>query len=521
MRVTDFHQLASDGSQLFVADRNIVSSDGRWMIIKVSVGSVVFDLARGEFVPGVELPGTPLCFEPSGHLLMYNPSGLMRWIFKWDESSSRLNISWDDQVFAYRNNHHWARSPNGMVLAIPRDSEGTVLGHIEGKRFKIDRQFGPQREVRSCVMSPDDRFLVTGSHGVLESDEPTLKVWDLSTGECILQQRRYSIAWPQFSSDGRWLFVNDPIMRVLRVGTWEEVVVRDIHFKHVCFAPNGKFIVNSSENGYVQLLMSDDLSLVANLAVPFSEAVIPLYVSDEGDRLVVRTLTGERFASFAMRSIHDQLVELNPKWSFLAEQESKSQKNLVAADVVFEAGELGRDWRTRRQRAIGLVRQADDLWDDGDFGRALQCLSEAVELDPLNCEIANELAWFCLVGPDALKSPDRAIQLGLKITEREPTEQSYANTLAFAYLQNGQYNEAIAVLDRSEKESGYLFDAFDGYCKASCLLRLGKTDEAHSLFKMAQAWQLEHASTLDSRRKDAVREFLQTWETALSAAKEQ
>lgn len=268
-----------------------------------------------------------------------------------------------------------------------------------------------------------------------------------------------------------------------------------------CFSRNGKFIVNSSENGYIQLLRSDDLSLIANLAVPFSEAIVPVYVSDHADRLVVRTPTGERFASIDIRSIHDQLVELNPEWSFLSEPELPPIKNTVAADVVFDAGVLGTDWRTRRQRSISLASQADSYWDGEDFSKALQCLSEAVELDPLNCEIADELAWFCLVGPEAFQSTDRAIQLGIEITEREPTEQAYANTLALAYLQKGQFQEAIAALERSEKESGYAFDAFDGYCKAACLLRLGKTDEAHSFFEMSEAWQLENESKLDLHEK--------------------
>lgn len=498
MQIIDYRTLASDGSQLFNSGRSTISADGRWMIMKVLFGSVIFDLERSEFVPSIELPGTPLGFEPSGELLMHYTYGIMRWTFRWDEQGNQLKVALAEEALFFPSVTPWARSSNGKYIGIPRLSESTLIGHFEGDQFQFDFDLGPQSDVRHCSFTPDGRFVALGSHGIQKPELPSLRVWDLETGQCVLEQRRAPTAWPEFSLDGRWLFVKDKSQRVLRVGTWEEQPHPNAQLTEVRSSPDGRFLICGGGDGIIDLVESKDLNLIAKLAVPLSEVISPLYLSEQAEQLVFRTLSGQRFGSINIRSIHDQLMELNPSWQFLENQKTSQRVIPPAAQVSFDPKELGLDWRPRWQKATYNAQQAVSYRGQGDNVQALECFEQAIILDPTNLDYANDFARFLLFGPEKMRDANRALELMRGCVKRAPNEFSYAITFAIALSRFNQFNESIETLDRLKSMRGYKSNGYEDYCRAYSLLQLERTEEAEICLARAKAWNEQSVSKLDS-----------------------
>ena len=75
--------------------------------------------------------------------------------------------------------------------------------------------------------------------------------------------------------------------------------------------------------------------------------------------------------------------------------------------------------------------------------RALYAYNRALELEPENPELLNNLAWLLLTSEDtALRDPVRALDLALAAAELGPRPH-VLDTLATAYWANGLVQEAV------------------------------------------------------------------------------
>jgi Zn-dependent protease with chaperone function len=168
---------------------------------------------------------------------------------------------------------------------------------------------------------------------------------------------------------------------------------------------------------------------------------------------------GERIA-------HLELCEREPQW--IARQDRKVARSLIAyilvlASVVTLAGQVPTERLARNYEAkyieMVLMRDMEGIEDQalwyrllGDllFNRkleqkALVAYNKALELEPDDPELLNNLAWLLLTGSDpALRDPVRALDLAEQAARLQPRPH-ILDTLATAYWANGMMDQAIAV----------------------------------------------------------------------------
>ncbi|SHI10127.1 Putative Zn-dependent protease, contains TPR repeats [Desulfofustis glycolicus DSM 9705] len=168
---------------------------------------------------------------------------------------------------------------------------------------------------------------------------------------------------------------------------------------------------------------------------------------------------GERIA-------HLELCEREPRW--IARQDRKVSRSLIAYILVLAAvvglasqvptEQLARNYEAKYIEMV-LMRDMEGVEDQalwyrllGDllFNRklekkALVAYNKALELEPDDPELLNNLAWLLLTGSDpALRDPVRALQLAEQAARLQPRPH-ILDTLATAYWANGMMDQAIAV----------------------------------------------------------------------------
>jgi WD40 repeat protein len=87
--------------------------------------------------------------------------------------------------------------PDGRRLAGVGSTEALVWDVATGKI--VLRLTGHTGDVVHCAISPDGRWLVTGSR------DKTARIWDADSGQCLHVLRHEGIPHGAFSADGRWL----------------------------------------------------------------------------------------------------------------------------------------------------------------------------------------------------------------------------------------------------------------------------------------------------------------------------
>jgi tetratricopeptide (TPR) repeat protein len=128
------------------------------------------------------------------------------------------------------------------------------------------------------------------------------------------------------------------------------------------------------------------------------------------------------------------------------------------------------------------------LAEQGKLEEAIAELHEAVRLKPDFFMAHNSLAWLLATAVDPkLRKPTQAYEHAKKAVELQPRFPQFWNTLGVAAYRNGNWNEAIAALKKSEElipqglASNWLFLAMAHW-------KLGQQDEARQWYGKAVAW---------------------------------
>src|SRR5262249_42955661 len=140
-------------------------------------------------------------------------------------------------------------------------------------------------------------------------------------------------------------------------------------------------------------------------------------------------------------------------------------------------GDLGKPRLTREQR----VRQAIEQY------------RRRLAVSPNDAAACNNLAWWYLAGPEALRDPKAALPLAENAVRMAPTNAMYANTLGVAYTRAGRYREAVAILRANldkQEDSGL---AFDVYFLALCHHELEEPARARDYYDWAVRWSPTHS----------------------------
>jgi tetratricopeptide (TPR) repeat protein len=116
---------------------------------------------------------------------------------------------------------------------------------------------------------------------------------------------------------------------------------------------------------------------------------------------------------------------------------------------------------------------------------AIEHLQQALEINPNHLEACNNLAWILATTSDnALRDPNRAVQLAQKAIELDPQGVDFFNTLGVAHYRAGHWQEALQWLNKSTQAT-HGGSAFDWFFLAMAHQQLGQHDKALSDYDKA------------------------------------
>jgi WD40 repeat protein len=464
--------------------RPTVSPDGRLLAVGMADGVGLWDLEAGTAVAFLPLGQIMhLLFEPSGSLLTNTPQGSLRWKVRRDPEG-KWHVGPPERLGGLN-----------QAGAISQSRDGRVLGHAAfngGLVWHQDRpgqpiHLGPHEDVRYVSVSPDGRWVATGSfNGV------AVKVWEAETGKLVrtlLFDRSYCGVC--FSPDGKWLATGVGGCRLWSTATWEEKPGPRVGEGVPAFTPDGKLMAVELRRGLLALVEVESGRELARLEDPNQDGSSFMVFSPDGSRLVtVNASDSVMVHVWDLRAIRVQLKELALDWDAppLPPAAGQSDRPL---EVQVELGNLVRGVEDGR-----LVNEAGRLVNEKKHAEALAALRQAIQTDPTHVMAHNNLAWLLLAGPKELRDAKAVLLPARKAVELTPEQPLYLNTLGVALYRNDQFQEAVAVLEKSLAAGKGQSDAFDLFFLAMCHHRLGDAARARDCFDRATRWFREQRGKL-------------------------
>jgi WD40 repeat protein len=285
----------------------LLDADGRLLAVQTGKGIHVIDLSDGQRVAEIPSLGTgPFLFEPSGALLTCGAKGLLRWPRTLDPLTGLCRFGPPEQLY---ERPVWGGSGNtdARVLVLGHNSRGaTVLYRDTGRQVLLQ----PQEEVRGGALSPDGRWVATGSHGTHQG--VGAKVWDAQSGKLVKELPVYSYCQVAFSPNGRWLATGAGGCRLWRVGTWEEGP--KVGGAPFAFSPDSRVLAVAAEAGVVRLVDPDSGREYARLTGPDPIRLNPARFTPDGAQLITNGSETRAIHIFDLRAIRRQLAEMGLDW---------------------------------------------------------------------------------------------------------------------------------------------------------------------------------------------------------------
>jgi eukaryotic-like serine/threonine-protein kinase len=284
-----------------------IRHDGRVLAMGSDHGVVLWDLASG-----VELSFLPIgrtwsvLFDASGDLLTLTPAtlGVQRWPVQLDPIRAEFRIGPPLRL----------SFPEASLAGLSADASGHILAAADfGVAHVVTpvRAFnvGPLDDCRNVAVSPDGKWLATGSH-----NNDGAQVWQISDGASvrILKVGFVAVA---FSSDGKWLMTCPSPCKLWAVGTWEEAL--RISGRGLCFSPDGRHVLVQETNNALLLVEAETGRKVARFESPDLCPVqegAAAFIPDES-QLVIVTNDGPAVHVWDLRAIRKQLAGRGLDWS--------------------------------------------------------------------------------------------------------------------------------------------------------------------------------------------------------------
>ncbi len=287
-----------------------VHPNGRLLAVAMTNGVGFWDIDRDASVGWLPIGLTEsLLFEPSGDLLTGGRTGLARWPVR--ESRGGLNslqVGPPDFVSASAAGAI-VQSRDGRLLGLCQSS-GPIVADRDHPKSPV--RLGPQADVRSIAISPDGRWVATGSH----NSKDGVKVWSLSDGRFVKQfPNEVMGATPLFSPDGRWLATNlGHELHLRTVGEWRNGC--RLEGWALAFSPDGRLLATAQPGGSVQLVEAETGRLVASLEDPRQSRSRHATFTADSSRLILASEDGRAAHVWDLRAIRHQLLAISLDWDW-------------------------------------------------------------------------------------------------------------------------------------------------------------------------------------------------------------
>jgi serine/threonine protein kinase/WD40 repeat protein/tetratricopeptide (TPR) repeat protein len=542
-----------------------IRSDGRLLGVGTNTGVVLWDLARCTELVFLPIGYTyNVLFEASGDLLTGGVSGVRRWPVRLDPGRNEFRIGPPHELpLPAGSDIRLGADRSGRIVAQPaRDRARAFVATPEGIL-----SVGPLQDCRGVAISPDGRWLATGSHGL-----NGFQVWRIRDTKKVADILIEGLIRPAFSPDGRWLMTNHSPCRLWEAGTWREA--RQVDGEGLCFSADSRFLVVRDASKTIRLVETETGRTLARFESPDLCGVVWAALSPDGSRLAATTNDNASVHVWDLRAIRESLSAMGLDWAGSAysdddpaaaalpplppiqvdfgplaghiEHYTESPSVLVQRyGVRLQKDNKDVDaYHHRAHARADLVRTRADL---GRFHEAIADLTQAIRLQPEDAhlhefrgklhkhlsryeaaivdleaalrmnpdqplvreslaECYNNLAWELANGPAAGRNIDRAWVLIKQADRLTPGRQVSLNTMGVVQYRAGRYAEAVATLEGSLNAGHGQYDAFDLFFLAMAHQMLGHRDQARDCYDRALRWMREQHH-LDARAAGELADF--------------
>ncbi len=473
------------GSQLFVGNgRLLLSVVGDHTMER---GIVVIDVDQAVELAMLDIPHHQLlAWEAGGSLLSYGQAGLLRWSFEAKpEETVQYRLGPPQRLLRTMVTDRLGVDAASHIFAIPNYQRGAIRWSSDEPNRFVPLQ--PQQDVRCCAVSPDGRWIATGSHEC--TDGFGVKIWDAATGVLIkaLQTPAGSV---QFSPDGRWLHTTSGGKGILwEVGSWQEA--KTIGGNTAQFSPDGRLLAVEADGGAVRLVEADSGRELVRLEGPDHNRVFPSRFSPDGTKLVTYGIDQRTLHVWDLRALRRELAAFGLDWDARPYSTSNEGPDRRVPQVTVDLGNLKGFAEGDR-----LLREGNQHWYAKKYDKAIEALRQSVRKDPDNAEANNNLAWFLIAGPKEFRNAKEALPFARKAIELSPRVYIYHNTLGVALYCDGRPAEAIPILEKSLEKGGGQSDSFDLFFLAMCHHQLGHKEKAKECYDRGVRWFQDHRGSL-------------------------
>jgi WD40 repeat protein len=171
---------------------------------------------------------------------------------------------------------------------------------------------GPHGDTRSVAVSPDGKWVATGSH-----TGPNVKIWDTTTGKLAHELVLEIMNGVLFSPDGRWLVTTSGGSRLWSTDSWKEV--RFIGGNAgVEFSPDGRILAVENLQGAVRLINPETGVEYARLEDPHQDLAGRIAFTPDGTQLVTTNTTSGSVHIWDLRAIRAELSKMGLDWDLPA-----------------------------------------------------------------------------------------------------------------------------------------------------------------------------------------------------------
>jgi WD40 repeat protein len=169
----------------------------------------------------------------------------------------------------------------------------------------------PHADVRFAAVSPDGRWVATGSHG----GSAQLKVWDAESGQLVRDLPAGGICDVGFSPDGKWLAATGRGPLLWAVPSWQpgpQFAEKPEGF--FAFSPDSRLLAVETGHGAVQLLDPTTGREYATLEDPDQDRARPLMFSLDGTQLLAASNDSYSLHVWDLRVLRSRLASMGLDW---------------------------------------------------------------------------------------------------------------------------------------------------------------------------------------------------------------
>jgi hypothetical protein len=360
---------------------------------------------------------------------------------------------------------------------------GALVRHADlGERLI---RLAPQHDVRFVAVSPDGRWVATGSHSLTDV---YVKVWDARAGRHVADLPVEDGSLVGISPDGRWLLTTGGGCRLWAVGTWREG--HKIGGTNAfAFSPDGNVLAVETGSGALRLVNPDTGHEYARLEDPNQDRAWALTFSPDGSQLFASSADRRAVHAWDLRAIRAELARRGLDWDLSAYPAAGRAKPVRPLRVIVEKADPARAAPSRHEQA----------------------------------QAYNNRAWALALRP--ARQPGEAaeaVRLAQKAVELAPRDGCCWNTLGVAQYRARRWKEAITALTRAMGLMSDQLESFNTLFLAMAHWQLGEKEKARHWYDRAARWMEQNRQAVERDRghQEELRRFRAEAEALLGMKKD-